>query len=73
MPQAAPMPATRGAPVGDLVSWAYANGTAAGIGIDGEADDDSGSQLTSADGQWVVRYSRQDSYWRAVDADAVED
>jgi hypothetical protein len=43
------------------------------VAISYEADDDYNRQLTSADGRWVVRYSEQDGYWRAADADTVED
>jgi hypothetical protein len=57
---------------GDVVSWAYANGAVCGVDIDGEADDDNGRRLTSADGLMVVRYSAQDGYWAAVDTDTQE-
>lgn len=59
--------------VGTMVSVAYADGSICGISIDGDADDDYGCRLTSADGLMVVRYSEQDGYWTAVDADTPED
>lgn len=59
------------ASVGDLVSFAYADGSMCGVSINYETDDDHGRQLTSADGRWVVRYREQDGFWSAVDTDTL--
>ena len=49
--------------IGSLVSHAYADGHAAGVRIDTDADDNYGRQLTSADGAWVINYNEAARYW----------
>lgn len=58
---------SRHASVGDLVSHAYSAGAVCGVTIDPEADDDHGSQLTSADGRWTVRWDAQARWWTSAD------
>jgi hypothetical protein len=47
----------------EIVSWAYANGSAAGVEIAREAVDNGSRRLTSADGRWVVRYDEPNDWW----------
>jgi hypothetical protein len=47
----------------EIVTWAYVNGSAAGVEIAREADDNSSRRLTSADGRWVVRYDEPNDWW----------
>ncbi len=63
---------TKDVSVGELVSFAYADGSICGVGIDITADDDTCRQLTSADGCWVIRYRAQDGFWTADSNDGCE-
>lgn len=55
--------AATGMPAGEVISWAYSDGTACWVPVDPEhpeADDERG---VLASGGWAVRYSEQGGYW----------
>jgi hypothetical protein len=47
----------------EIIMWAYAKGSAAGVEIAREAVDNASRRLTSADGRWVVRYDELNDWW----------
>jgi hypothetical protein len=47
----------------EVVTWAFTIGSAAGVEIAREANDNGGRRLTSADGRWVVRYDELNDWW----------
>src|SRR5919109_5650787 len=47
----------------EIITWAYANGSAAGVEIARDPDDNSSHRLTSADGRWVIRYDEPNDWW----------
>jgi hypothetical protein len=47
----------------EIITWAHANGSAAGVEIAREADDNRSRRLTSADGRWIVRYDELNDWW----------
>ena len=47
----------------EIVTWAYVNGSAAGVEIAREAHDNGSRRLTSADGRWVIRYDEPNDWW----------
>ena len=47
----------------EIITWAYVNGSAAGVEIAREADVNGSRRLTSADGRWIVRYDEPNDWW----------
>jgi hypothetical protein len=47
----------------EIVTWAYVNGSAAGVEIAREIDVNGRRRLTSADGRWGVRYDEPNDWW----------
>jgi hypothetical protein len=47
----------------EIITWAHVNGSAAGVEIAREADDNGRRRLTSADGRWIVRYDEPNDWW----------
>lgn len=58
----------------DVISWAFANGTAGGVPIaSGDEHEQRGlrdGELLSADGHWIARWADQDGYWTGEEVPA---